>query len=356
VSSRTLLEVAVAAVLGAGVVLALLAVGTKVVQRWRITRRTRREDALRPSVAALAAGDPDPSGLRGLRRGDFRVARDLVVGSLGKVRGEGHDALVAYLVRAGVADRARRRLRRPGATGRARALDSLGRLGDPADADLATRCLRSRDPVLRIVAARALARTGGPDAVPVLAQSLVATREVPAGIVATAVLDVGPAAGEPLTVLLDDPHAEVRELGAELLGVERTVAAAPALVERLRQDASGAVRIAAARALGRIGAPTAVVPLVAALDRDEPDELRATAAEALGVLGARDAVPALTAQVADPSHRPAHEAAVALADLGTAGARALTELTRGDDTAAAHAREALARLPGPQRIDWRAPR
>ena len=135
-----------------------------------------------------------------------------------------------------------------------------------------------------------------------------------------------------ITVICDPCGGEMR------LG---TIGAEARAVEVLRADPSAWVRGQAARLLGRVGARAAVEALTTAAHRDPVPDVRAQAARALGDLGAPAAVPALRELLDDPRYRVAHEAAAALARLGSRGSVALREAAGVGGPGAAHAREAI---------------
>ena len=71
--------------------------------------------------------------------------------------------------------------------------------------------------------------------------------------------------------------------------------------------------------------------------------LRAAAAHALGRIGDPGSAQPLAACLDDPHYWVAHNAAMALAEIGGAGVTALSLAAAGLGSGAAHAREALAR-------------
>jgi len=127
---------------------------------------------------------------------------------------------------------------------------------------------------------------------------------------ARAVLSLG--AGEVATFvlpLLSDRDEFVRREAAYALGLTRSSAGVPALVEAVGADKKPSVRGAAAVALGQIGDAQAVPALVAALARrlpatgilnrirrrkvEEDEFVRRASAISLGQINSREAVPAL---------------------------------------------------------------
>jgi HEAT repeat protein len=103
------------------------------------------------------------------------------------------------------------------------------------------------------------------------------------------------------------------------------------------------VRASAVRALGRLGLPQAIGPVTACLDAAEDPVLRAAAAHALGRIGDPASARPLAACLEDPHYWVAHNAAMALAEIGGPGLIELSLAAAGLGSGAAHAREALAR-------------
>lgn len=229
----------------------------------------------------------------------------------------------------GAADRAARWLHSRAGWRRGRAVAFLGGHGGPGDAPALVPLLSDRSLHVRCAAARALGRLGGADAVRALLAGLAGDHPLPAGVVGTGVLEVGPAALPVLRRTLDEAPGPARALAAELLGLHADPLAGPALLRLLTDDGECAdVRRAAATALGRIGSPQATAALLRVLSGDDDAELRAAAATALGAIGDRSAVPALAAGLADVGVLPATAAACAraLADIAPEGRDVLRAL------------------------------
>jgi HEAT repeat protein len=126
-----------------------------------------------------------------------------------------------------------------------------------------------------------------------------------------------------------------------VLGLQRAVAAVPAIIGVLNTDDVVTVRGHAARALGHIGDPRAVNPLISAARADR--ENAGVVAAALGELGDPAAVEALTLLVRDPHHDIATAAATSLTRCGDRGFAALRTLQVEGGPAADYAVAALAR-------------
>jgi len=314
-----------------------------------LVRKSRRVEAVRPAVIALAAADDSADAatvIAPLRRAEIATLEEIAYEFLTKVRGAGREALVALLAERGVRDRALRRLSRPGAIGRARAAAVLGQIGGSAAiAPLADR-LTDRDPEVRLVVARALGELGHRDVVPHLLGSLAGRRALPATTVTMWLAAVGPTAIEPLRRALTHRQPVVRATAIELLGRFEALGATTDLLGVLADDREIELRARAARALGRIGTPRAVPALRGYLARRDGAvsavELRRAAVAALGDIADPGTAGVLAAALADPDHKTARGAARALTGLGPLGMTRLRAAAAADDRAAAYARETLA--------------
>jgi HEAT repeat protein len=205
---------------------------------------------------------------------------------------------------------------------------------------------------VRIVAARGLGNTGQPDAAAVLL-GLLPEDLVPEGIVASALLELGPEGAPVLRKALreDEPgHGPERAMAADVLGLLDEMTAWEELAACL-DDSVLAVRISAARALGRLGMPRSAPGVIRCLAPGADPDLRAVAARALGRIGDERAVPVLAGCLTAPGYWVAHNSAEALAVLGEPGREALAEAARSGGPAVPYAKEALtlARLVGARR-------
>lgn len=333
---------ALAALAGLLAVLTIATTACKLQRAVRLRGRARRETVARAHVLRLLADDGNPDAAHDVGDALGPAFERLSIALLPKLRGADRDALVSALEQRGVLERARRRTRRPGAVGRARAAELLGNAGDERALAELTRLLADRDPEVRTVAARALGKLG-PSAVAPLLEALTARRAVPANIVTMALVRAGAAGAEELIGGLDPARpVGVRVVAAELLGQLGALSAAHALERTLAEDRDLPTRTAAARSLGRLGLPEAVPALLAALHADEPPELRMAVALALGKIGGAAAVTALTLLLGGSEIALARAAADGLAACGVAGLTAL-ELLADDPLSGPPARDALAR-------------
>jgi HEAT repeat protein len=337
----------VAVGLGALLFVAIAATAAGKLVRGAVEERARRAEArVRPGLIRLVVGAHDvlpAPGRRGERRADARAVERIATDLLTKLRGEAHDDVVSVLGERGILDQARRRLRRGGGAGRARAAELLGAAGDGrAVPELLALVREQRRREVRIAAARALGRIGDPVAVPGLLDGL--DGRLPFRTVSQAILQIGAPAEPALRRELQSGTSPARALAARILGLSGSVTAGRELAHAIATDPDPEVRANAAASAGRLGVPCAIGPLVDALDAGRTRDERAASAEALGRMSATASSEALAPLVAEPDVRIAHAAACALASLGAAGRVYLEAFSRSDDAAGQHAREALRRV------------
>jgi HEAT repeat protein len=333
-------------VVGSVIALALLLVTVAVrLLRYAVDRRrAAAEDHVRPAMLEAIAGDGIDPALVAASGGRGRAVERLTFGYLARVRGDGHDLLAGLLEQRGTAGRVLRTSRRPGPDRRATAASRLGLIASPgARRRLEQMATGDHTIRVRIVAARGLGKTGTPEAAGTLLSLLGPEDKVPDGVVASALLELGPEAVPALRTAVQagpgrDAHRQA--LAADLLGLLDAMPAWADLVGCLAED-DPAVRVSAARALGRLGVPQAAGPLIPCLAAGEDPELRAVAASSLGLIGSPDSAGPLAACLADPDYWVAHHAAVALAALGPAGQQVLVRAAAGNGPSSPHAREAL---------------
>jgi len=229
------------------------------------------------------------------------------------------------------------------------AINALGSLGDTrAVAELSRVATNeSEETYVARKAIEALGRIGDPAAVPAIKKMLFHERK---GVsfyaeASLAAYQIGPAAGDPLLVVLEGKDEELlkwaddnnifREAlyikAAEILGDLNEEKAIPTLVKLVgyedpqgRQDMVLLVRRNAAIALGRMQAKEAVPALIRGLGEDEGN-IRAMYASALVNLGDQKAIPALIAcslkgEVLDKSAHARKGCYVAVSRLGDAKA------------------------------------
>ena len=334
------LDVSIAgAMLAAGLLLG--AVAARILRAVLSGRRAHAEQAMRPMVLAVVSGAEVPAALISARGGPGRAAERIAFAYLARVRGEAAVFLADVLSRRGAMARLIRWTHSPRAHRRARAAERLGLIASPeAERRLAELVTGDHNPEVRIVATRALGKMGSAAAARTLLHSL-SLAPVPEGIVASALLELGPEAVPGLRAELAGGRRQ-RAMAANVLGLLDELPAWEGLVENAGSG-NVEVRTSAVRALGRLGLPQAIGPVTACLRAGEDPALRAAAACALGRIGDPGSAQPLAASLDDPHYWVAHNAAMALAEIGGAGVTALSLAAAGLGSGAAHAREALAR-------------
>lgn len=353
-------------VIGSSVAVALLLMTVAVrTIRYLIGRhKERTENEIRAPMLQAIAGEGVDADLINSRGGRGRAVDRLAFSYLARVRGEGHDLLADLLQQRGVVSRVIRRSSWPGHNRRAAKASRLGLIASPeAEKRLEQMAIEDSSVRVRIVAARGLGKTGTLQAAETLISMLAPADLVPEGIVASALLEIGPDAVPALrrTVRSGDgagPAAEAdgppadgrrRAMAADLLGLLDVMPAWEELVACIHSP-DKTVRVNAVRALGRLGVPQAAGAISRCLAPDEDAEVRAVAAHALGRIGDPGSVGPLVSCLGDADYWVAHNAAAALAALGSPGRQALARATAVNAAGAPHAREALAaaRLPVPE--------
>ena len=192
-------SIALWAVTGLLLTLTLFTAAHKTLRTARDRRRARIDAIVRPSLLGLLAeDDPDPADLELSGRGADESLEVLATGLLTRLRDEDRRVLERLLAAQGILERARRRTRRPGPVGRARAAGVLGAAGYAEARPELERLLFDREPSLRATAARALGKLGDPAAIPALLTALETHRGVPAGVVTMSLLHIGPGAATAL--------------------------------------------------------------------------------------------------------------------------------------------------------------
>jgi HEAT repeat protein len=361
VTLRDLVAPTLVALLIAATAFGVLTVVGRAVRRAADSRRARLAAPARTLLIRITAGDDDAElvdRLAGVDPTVWRAIEPTAVDMLGKVRGEGHAALVTVFGRRGSVARAISDLRARSAVRRARAAELLGNLGDIEAVPGLLCLLDDKNPDVRVVATRALGRVRDPHTASVLLNAAAGRHRIPAQLIAHSVIRLGPSAQAEASAALDDPRDPVRATALEVLGQIGATGSTARVEAVLRSDPSDEVRQRAARALGRLGTRSALDPLLAAVEPGHPSAIRVEAAHALGEVGSPAAADRLAALLTDPDYRVAHAVAGALLLLGKAGRAALVQASgkappAGSTSvrdlcdpavrAGAHAREALAR-------------
>lgn len=318
------------------VVLALTIVVRRGLRARAARRSAVRMEPVRPLLLAILGGDGDDRAaalpvLATLDRRTWTVVEPAILDLLGKVRGEGREALVALLVERGVYGRALRGARSRSAVRRGRAAELLGALATPEAVGALVALLDDPEAEVRLVAARSLGRTEDPAVAEPLVASLTGPRAVPQRVVARSLARLGAGAEPALVAALGSPDVLTRAVVADILGLVGAVGSVPVLAAAVRDPEGGEVRIRAARALGRLGLLGGAAPLLEAVADGNPPALRAVATRALGDVGDPGTVGVLVGLLGDADHQVAQNAATALTRCGRAGVEALAAVA-GDES------------------------
>lgn len=328
--------------------LSLLIIGNRWIRRHGQRRRERAAEPVRGLLLELLCAEEDEQAellnrLAAVDRRTWTALEPSLTALLEKVAGAARRALIRLYELRGAAVDAVAGLESRSAVRRGRAAQVLGQLAHrPAEPPLC-RLLTDRDMEVRLSAARALGRCGGPVAVASLLDSLDGPRPVPPGAVTRALVSLGPEVQRSVAEGLEHPYPLARAVAIEVLGATGVVSRTAEIVRALREDPHPEVRIKAARALGRLGMPDGLEPLLAAVVPGQPLALRIVGAGALGSLGAVAATDRLAELLGDLDRHVAATAARALLRLGPAGQAALRAAAdRHDGPAGAQARAVLA--------------
>ena len=290
---------------------------------------------------AIDEGDLPAEAIRALTPIQHQVLEHQARALLPSLRGKDRETLGVILDRLGAVDAARRQTKSKRALTRAEAGEFLGQSGSPEAVRDLVELLQDPDAKVRWAAAHGLGRLGHPSAVPALLNSIDGNLPVPVDVVAGAVAEIRECPVPLLREGLASPSVPKRALTVELLGRFQVLAAADEVINLLHNDPSVEVRARAARSLGRMGSPRAVQPLLGCVE-DGPVATRAQAIWALGEMGALDAIPALRTTLLGSSHHLGELAADALAAMGPAGLRVLSEIAAGNGSPAPIAARTLA--------------
>jgi HEAT repeat protein len=279
---------------------------------------------------------------------DFAVTASGTVDSLSA---DELDRMHDTVARIGLIDSLIEQLRHRGATDRGRAVFLLGELRVPEATAMLRPLLADPDPDVRLVAAAELGGIATQSAALALIEGLIAD-----DLTAERIIERlgGRWAVPSMVSVLEDPelarslaptNGEISERWRPAVARALGVAADPrAELAQARMLDSPEVeeRVAAARALGPSGSEASIAVLVAALE-DEAWEVRAQAAKSLACHPDDSAVPALEGKLSDEAWWVRSNAADTLAEIGTAGIKALKRtLSHSDRFARDRAQEALA--------------
>jgi HEAT repeat protein len=182
---------------------------------------------------------------------------------------------------------------------RKKALQALGKSGDPRGVPAIADALKDENPEIRFESAAALKRIGNEGAVKPLINALEDESTKVREEATEALVAIGSPSVEPLITALAEGRKNSRLCTARALGTLGDARSIAPLIAALKDEDWKVVK-ASALSLGTIGDPSAVDPLIALLDEKDPN-IREGAAEALGKMGDKRAVSPLIDALADES-------------------------------------------------------
>ena len=237
---------------------------------------------------------------------------------------------------------------------RAFAAELLGRVGSAKAVPVlldTVQATRTEDADVREIALRALARIADPRAVGPLLDALRTAEVWLAPRIADILSRHGDLVADPLIELLDRPGRQpARAWAANILGEVHADRAFPVLVRSLG-DLEDEVRGKAATALGRLGDRRAVPYLLEHLLSDPAPFVRARIAGALGQFGGADVIDRLVRALGDPAWWVRMRSVEALEQIGeVAEGPLLVALDDADPEIRSRAAVALERLGVPGRL------
>ena len=237
---------------------------------------------------------------------------------------------------------------------RAFAAELLGRVGSAKAVPVlldTVQATRTEDADVREIALRALARIADPRAVEPLLEALRTSEVWLAPRIADILSRHGDLVADPLIDLLEKPGRQpARAWAANILGEVHADRAFPVLVRSLG-DLEDEVRGKAATALGRLGDRRAVPYLLEHLLSDPAPFVRARIAGALGQFGGADVIDRLVRALGDPAWWVRMRSVEALEQIGeVAEGPLLVALDDADPEIRSRAAVALERLGVPGRL------
>lgn len=304
---------------------ALSTVAFRFRNRLRERRWSRLESVWRPLLLEITSPHARPEAeaagrlrvhllWKHVRRQDIPHFLAYVARLAGRLRGEAKSVLIE--IAQPFLDDLARRWKRSAPEGRAEAVRILGALGLPAHSDAVVEALDDASPLVAMVAARALMRSGNARYARAVLHTLHRFETWSAGFLASMLAAAGPEAGAELRSQLANPDNPdwTRAVFADTLGQLRDTQAADVAATVLAREKGRDLRGACLRLLGAVG-QTRHLPAVRAVCGSADFVVRTHAVAALGRLGEEADVEPLRVALSDRSPWVALQAAWGLKRL-----------------------------------------
>jgi hypothetical protein len=252
-----------------------------------------------------------------------------------KIRGEYAERLVSLMRILGIVDQCLAALKDSDWLARTQAARMLGMFRDPNVTLALYRAVEDPVPMVRIEAARSLARLGEVRSVLDLLRQIAPGDDLPSVPVMELFRSMGRKAVPSLVAVLQEPEAGIaaKLVAVDALGHIGDLSAVEALLP-LGDHPSLNFRLAVTEAFGRLGDPRALAAVLLCMT-DPAWEIRAQAARAAGRIGSPSVAPMLGRLLTDDHWWTRYYAAEALFRLGAEGLTVLREAAVGDHAAAA---------------------
>ena len=319
---------------------ALFAVLLRQLHARQLARRAAVEATWGPALLEVLTGDLAPESLTGrLTREETPYFVEFLGRFVRRLAGPERQRLLQLAVP--LLPTVRRSLRARSPERRARAIDTLGVLSLPEDNAEIRAALEDPSPLVAMVAARALTRTGGAEHAEALMRHLHRFQEWRPAFLSAMLAAAGTGMAPALLATLRDraAPARVRTVAADALARLNTAEGGDLAAGLLAGERDPELRAALLRLIARVGQADHLAAVRAELEAPE-EGVRLAAVRALAALGGPEDVARLVAAVQDRSRWVAEQAARGLA--AGSGREELKTLRRTTASVRAIADEVLA--------------
>lgn len=312
----------------------LIAMRAWVNRRWR--RETQRRQQLQKLAMELVQDPPKLLEVeRKLKPADRRLLVQVYDQLYPRIRGEYAERLVSLMRILGLVEECLQELREKDWLARVQAARMLGMFRDPNVTLALYRAVEDPHAMVRIEAARSLARLGEVRSVLDLVRQIAPGDDLPSMPVLDLFRSLGRKAVPQLVALLGDTTTGLaaKIVAVDALGHIGDLGALDSLMQ-MYDHPSMVVRLSVMEAFSRLGDPRSL-PAVLLCMTDAVWEVRAQAAAAAGRIGSVDVLPLLSQLLADDHWWVRYHAAEGLLRLGEKGLTVLREAAAGDHPTAA---------------------